>query len=479
MLYDNAEGEKSDLVYGIRMGTWNRTGVRICNGTILQGRRGGSRSAPLRGSFQAPEIAGLTLDYHGDDTNGVEYYLACEDYHHNVTVDRGMVISNRHQGLRAYAGTVRNFAWNSLRRIRNWGVSQAARVYENEFYGDSYETNSYMVSMGSGGEVAGNKFHGVGYNPIGVGVWTSAEDVRVHDNFIYLHATANRMRSTEYNRLSGVAGIRLTVYSGEDAALFKNLLFEGNTIVAKPWDKGVLVRGLWVSMGTINTVYRDNTVKVEALTDDLLAIPTQRFQQTIACVDLNGASNPQPPVTLFEGNAFISNVQFISFGSSYGSGNDNALFSHTHLEKIDHHTANYVPFTIGYWTWNAIANTMMNTTASGLDLAANPLFCGTAPADLRMGNTAALTFVNQFGKPLANKTIRIAVDGTWQYYHKSGGTLRPADIPEEFTDTSYKLTINTDSAGRADVGFIEIFHFLRSGDAAERMALTTPATVAC
>jgi hypothetical protein len=63
--------------------------------------------------------------------------------------------------------------------------------------------------------------------PIGIG-WDN--NIRVTGNFIYMRGFAPTTRSTEYNRKSAIAGMRVTNYDGQPKVLrFINEVVTGNT----------------------------------------------------------------------------------------------------------------------------------------------------------------------------------------------------------------------------------------------------------
>jgi hypothetical protein len=482
-VYDNAAGAAGNYVPGLMHGQdiWHKRNVKIVNGEIKQGRRGSAASAPIElTQFYFPEgntITGVTVDYYGADTEGFKVG-GVTSVDHNVLVDRGAVIGNRHLGIHALSGTVGGAAWNSFRRFRHQGIGGTGQLRENELYCDSYDTNSYLILPRPESEVCGNKLFGVGYMPLGIGYETN---LYCHDNIIYLHGTANRQRSPEYSRLSGLTGISVRLYNlsidgynGNIGTPVENLRYERNTIILKPWENCNIARGLWFMTGdrSTNTVFRDNVVKVEALSDHLH--DGYRWDMSVACADVFGSETSLvhpgglPPLTLLEDNTFITNVSFILFGSAYGSGIGNVLFNRTRLEKIGHHTSSYLPFTIGYWNWQSTANKLLNTSAGpGVDLSGDPTFFGSGLADMTLWNSYPLRFVDQYGNPLANTAVRIQVSGSWSYRSTNGLTIPPENMPETF-DPRYELSALTDSQGACGPDFLEIYHFMRKPYVAER-----------
>lgn len=400
--------------YGIRLGLWNFRNPKIFNGTIKQGKTGSWIMEPIMLTHQqgTSEIAGVTLDYYGADTNGASTGIT--NFHHNVVYDRGTVVSNRHQGVKAlFMGGDANsiVAYNSFRRFRHQGIMGSGYKHHNELYSDSFDTNSFLIGVNDGDRVEYNKLFGVGYNPVGTS-WDS--NSQISNNFIYLHCTAPNMRSSEYNRLSGVAGMRLTLYDG-NSTLFVNALYDSNTIVLKAWEDCSIARGIWTATGDLskNVVYQNNTVKVEAITDNL---PYSDVNFSVTAVDINGTDREidgeTPPTMYFYNNHLISNVNFIQFGSSYGIGGS-AYFYNTTLERINKYDSNFKPIKLGYWYWNTFNNRLIDTVTKGFDLDESPAFHGsTGYMEVSYGVSHKAQFVDESNKPLVNKTITLTIDGS-------------------------------------------------------------------
>ncbi|MDR2454682.1 MAG: hypothetical protein LBD51_09180, partial [Bifidobacteriaceae bacterium] len=225
--------------------------------------------------------------------------------------------------------------------------------------------------------------------------------------------------------------------------------------------------GLWISTGarSKNTQFLNNIVKVEALSDQL-NVWDYRWQMAVTTVDINGGRNPAdaalpPPVTLLEGNTFSSNVEFVSFGSSYGTGIQNVLFKNNHFQKIDHHTANFEPYTISYWDWGSEMNMMVDNTAEGFDIATTPLIFGETFSELTVANTFDLTLVDSQGDPVANQPLELEVEGDWTWWKLAewlpDGT-EPAQAPD---GGKYTISGVTDAQGAVQVELKEVYHVLR------------------
>jgi len=408
--------------FGIRAGLWNFTHVKVFNGTIKQGANGGMGYLgigfnPLflnhMGAGSMNEVAGVTVDYYGASVSGM---IADDGYvHHNIIIDRGTVVDNRHQGIKALTtgNNVKNeVAYNSIRRFRHQGIIGSGYKHHNELYSDSFDSNSFLIGAGTYGRIEHNKMFGMGYNPVGTS-WAS--HTVISHNFIYLHGTAPTQRSTEYARLSGIAGLRYTLYSGETTD-YENSLYEDNTIILKAWEGCDPARGIWTSTGQRNkgVIYRRNTVKVEAISDK---IDFANVNASLTCVDINGddlpLNAPLPTPMIFEDNRLIGNVNLITFGSSYGIGGS-TRFYRTRLERIKHTDAWFVPVRLGFWYWNTRDNYLIDTMpGEGVDLEQPPKFYGgTGYMEVFYGQTKRLFVTDRCGgNPLKNTAITIKTEG--------------------------------------------------------------------
>ena len=407
--------------FGIRIGLWGFTNSRIFNGTIKQGAHGGTGFIgigfnPLFLYYMGPgsynEIAGLTIDYYGASVAGM--YPGDGFIHHNVIIDRGSVIDDRHMAIRAISarsGYNNEIAYNSVRRFRQIGIDATGNIHHNELYSDSFDTNSFMIGAGSNSAILNNKSFGTGYNPLGTS-WNS--DMTVKNNFIYIQGTAPSMRSTEYPRLSGIAGVRFTLYTG-DTTNYENILYENNTISLKAWAGCNLARGLWTATGaqSKNIIYRRNTVKVQAISD---SINFTDPNGAITCVDINGNTSdlalPLPPPVLFEDNTLIGNVNLITFGSSYGIG-DNARFYRTTMERIDSIDDYFTPVRLGFWYYNTRENYIIDAIpGKGVDLEQAPVFyTNGGNVEVYYGITKKLLIKTCKGNILRNTDITITSTG--------------------------------------------------------------------
>jgi len=442
--YDNApntiineqNNSRADFMYGIndqfgtfgvRSGLWNLTNQNIFNGKIVQGTNGGAGIAgtgynpiySIQSSYM--EIAGVTIDYYGDNINGMDVSSHL-NIHNNVVYDRGTGIDLRDQQMRAitaYDGTDHTNVteYNSVRRCRQVGITTGGEQKGNEVYGDSYSTNSFLIAYASNSTTEGNKIFGLGYMPIGIGGGNMTNAV-ARNNFIYVNAYAPSQRFAEYGRTSGAVGFRPQVYATatgqpNPSGLFMDNTFEDNVVVAKAWPGSAYIRALWVGSdnGQAGMVVSGNTVKAETMTDD---IDTSDGGYSFSCIEFQGWDQvTSPPVVMFTDNTLITNVTFIAFGSGYGIGN-NGSFYNTTFEKIAHNSTYYQPIRMGFWYWNSINNKLIDSVAGlGVDLSLPPVnisYDTTNDLSLDVGISSTRTYATA-GGPLANATVTWTTDG--------------------------------------------------------------------
>ena len=423
-----------DFTFGIRSGLWNLYRQNIFNGSIIQGKNGGSGIYgygynPIMITHVAgQEIAGVTVDFYGDNINGID--IDSEAYaHHNLVYDRGSEIDNRHLQMRAIdviAGTGGAIAYNSVRRCRQTGIAGANECSGNEVYGDSFSTNSYLLDYCSDSVSTGNKIFGLGYNPIGIGGGKTA-NATARDNFIYVHAYAPSQRDQEYDRLSSAAGFRWQIYYDDQytGASWDNNLFADNVVVAKAWPGAANVRALWVSQNQYAKGNRleNNIVKVEAMSDD---ISSQESISCFTCIDVNSmdeilydpaniADFAPTSEVLFTDNRFITNMSFLVLGTGYATG-ANAFLYRNKFEKISSFESHYIPLRLGWWYYSALNNKIIDSIEGpGVDLGLPPLKNtdnATCHLALDIGISSRRAYLDAAtGLPLAGRTVFWQLDG--------------------------------------------------------------------
>jgi len=309
---------------------------RIVNGTIRQGAGNDASQVnaigfnPIYVGAQPGEIAGVTLDYAGDQMTGIQTHWTQNcNIHHNVVCDRGTVITNRHQGCDGIGmfsspaqGRVHH---NLLLRVRHRGVG-GREVYHNEIYGDSNNTNSFGISVVPGGKYYGNRIFGTGYHFVGIH-WDNG--IEVFNNFIQIQGEKPESRSDEYGAISSENGVRLTQYGGTKVP-YENLFYHDNVIVLKGRG-GCQLRGteFFSDPFVKNLIFRNSVVKV-------LGEDPSTLQAACVVTQGNAESEVSADTMLpirYEGNVFLSNLCNVRFGDRYGVGS-NHQFIHCRFVRV-------------------------------------------------------------------------------------------------------------------------------------------------
>jgi hypothetical protein len=324
---------------GIR--TRDGTRVRILNGTVRQGAGNGASNPSgyypiaLRRPLNT-EVAGVTVDYYGTEVTGlfINTTLAGTNIHHNIFLDRGTGVLDRHEGVDAVGpvgapdGGSAAAHHNLVKRTRQRGINAGnyAEVHDNEVYVDSWASNSYGIMYYSSNSglpihhvtVANNQVFGTGYHPIGIGSGDQAHDVTVTGNYVQVQGQAPTS-----SRWTGGAGIGEPVDTLHPVNGFRyqegaqtNILVADNVVVAKA--RGVAtetayMRGLWIgpTYGTDAVVFRGNRVKVEAQNE---------YADGYAVAALGSQPDDETLDIRYEANTFLANTTNIQFGDSYGFG---------------------------------------------------------------------------------------------------------------------------------------------------------------
>ncbi|MGI6081931.1 MAG: hypothetical protein ACOYEP_03555 [Limnochordia bacterium] len=325
---------------------YRATGVKVVNGTVVQGRNRfmQNNTDPYRYnclsvSGKDMEVAGVTVVYHASQAWGMTANYSAGKFHahHNVFVDMGAVIADRHGsgvrplGFRSPQVSPNEFELNHnlVKRTRQNGFQTATLMHHNEVYVDSWSTNSFAIQPLSqvgipAGRYMSNKVFATGFNPFGFG-WAH-EGLLIADNLIFMFGIDVKHRWGErWGDINTLEGVRVTNYD-QGGQVRNNLIYENNTIVLKG-KQGVELRGTgFFSDETIaNLVFRNNRVRVETLDE----------QTTLAaCVDVQGhykKADSQP--VYYVDNVFESNNAVIRFGDDYGRGN-NHIFIRNRLVRL-------------------------------------------------------------------------------------------------------------------------------------------------
>ena len=329
--------------------------VQIVNGVIKQGA--GSGGAMNAGYFPVvsrrprnAEYAGLTIEYTGTHITGILLDSTYEGnhIHHNVIVDRGTEIEDRHVGVDGInfnvtpgITTTSSIHHNLIKRVRHRGIrpSSNTEVYSNEIYIDSWATNSYGVMYYSSNSerpvhdisIHDNRIFGTGYHPIGVGSGYYAHDIAVFSNYIQMQGQA----PSAYRWPGGpgdptgqehpVNGIRF--HQGPQ----QNIEYHDNTIVVKArgvLDEGAMMRGLWITPEDTetNVVFHDNVIK---------QVAQNEYAAGHAVAALGSDQDDPGEMITYRDNTISSNTCNVRFGDNYGHGGKHHFTSTTFVRIGD------------------------------------------------------------------------------------------------------------------------------------------------
>lgn len=373
--YANGQGNRAIGISRTNSATGG--GLRIYNGTISQGNNPNLRTNEDSTAFAAfyiadssygtwdnsphAEIAGITVEYYGQQAPGSRIRYARKQYniHHNVFVDKGYQISNRHSSanrplLIENSNDQENYIrlhHNLVKRTRQWGLGHAQETSHNEIYVDSWSTNSFALQPVSrvgvaGGELHHNRVFTTGYNPYGVG-WAH-EDLNFYNNFIHMEGidTGVHRYFEDWGDQDMSAALRITNYS-PGGQVRDNLKYYDNILVL--WGRdGAELRGI--------QFFTDNTVTNVEVSDTVVAVNSRdEGTSQISCVVTHGYYSKQDshPI-LYRNSELISNVCNVRFGDAYGKG----LNHHFHNVRLirqgtgpDYHT--FVADG-GYWSYGHV-----------------------------------------------------------------------------------------------------------------------------
>jgi len=314
-------------------------GVRVLNGTVVQGtcaaveaHKSSFGANGLFLSLKDAEIAGVTVEYHAPQSWGAALWnpVGRLDVHHNVLLDRGTRIANRHgSAVRALGISQKQrgpnafrFHHNLVKRTRQNGLSTAHEIDHNEVCVDSWSTNSFAIQPNSvpdieAGRVHHNRVVATGFNPYALG-WAHKK-LKVHDNLVRMVGLDLSQRWGErWGDVNMCEGFRVTNY-GKGGQVRDDLEYWHNLIVLKG-RQGCELRGTgFFSDETItNLVFHDNVVKVEALDEKTI------IAECIAAHGHPAKADTALPV-YYRDNTLISNICHVRFGDRYGRGSNHQL----------------------------------------------------------------------------------------------------------------------------------------------------------
>ena len=387
IIYNNVDNQvagdwrvfQNDSAVGVRAYDTNATipvNVKLVNGTIIQGA--GQNSASTSGVGYTPviinngsdnEVAGVTVDYIGASLSGMRFRLGNVTAHHNVLLDRGGIVLNRHLQVRALNSAI-GAHHNLILRARQGALIDAhGSAYDNEIYVDSFVTNSFGISMKSNIEVYGNRFFGGGYyyQAIGAvganydfsdGIYDPGNDLvnaDIHDNFVHLQGEAPFTdRSNENGNISRPVALRM-MWGCDNVSISDNMLIVYGR-------DGTDARAVWTESEEINrnVVFRDNLIKM---------VYTNTASDELGTLVLNGeapwTSPPDPNgIILFEGNRIESNFSHISFCEPYGTASY-VHFKDNTFAKIGPARGDYSLIQLGYWDRPSKGHLFVDSTFEG------------------------------------------------------------------------------------------------------------------
>ncbi len=311
------------------------TDLKVVNGTIRQGDSAMVSANTNSHQFNALaikgqniEVAGVRIIYHAPQSWGVQmiHNQGKIHLHHNVLLDLGTQIPNRHGaavrsiGFRMGKGPVTDFRLNHnlVQRTRQNGIGGAFSMHNNEIYVDSWSTNSFAMQPESkvgvdAGEHHHNRIFATGFNPYGFG-WAH-ENLKIHDNLIVMFGMDLSHRWDErWGDVNLLAALRITNY-GKGGQVRNNLEYWNNLIIMRA-KQGAEIQGTRFFSDETNEgiFFHNNVVKAEMLDEKTTkgaAIVVQGHHQKLE-------SKP----VVYRDNRLISNFNIVAFGDSYGKGNN-------------------------------------------------------------------------------------------------------------------------------------------------------------
>ena len=396
----------------------NKRGLKIFNGTIKQGAGNNDAGSYSIGfnpvctrSAGDVEVAGVTVEYGGRQMVGIqnEYFRSLFKLHHNVFLDHGYDVLNRHgSACRSFlfwaADDARLEAHHNLvKRTRQMGLG-GTDVYSNEIYIDSRSTNSFGIAGGlyNGRKIHHNRLFGTGFHPMAV-AWGNRDTL--HDNFIHLEGQKPvlAMSYGEQEKRCNLVGFRLTQYDNSKSVREDNL-YHDNVVVIRVRE-GSAGTGTWLCSDPYikNLVFRNNTVKVLAMDQS----PITTKYPTVACITAQGDhqkhTENRPPV-IYRDNTFISNIGHVQLGDSYGVGSNHHFYNCRFVKVGD--DPRYRTIRIGFWNRRTVGHVFRDCRLEGGASFDSVSFEGEAERDftvqwtltVKTGPGAKVTIADKTGK---------------------------------------------------------------------------------
>jgi len=292
-------------------------------------------------NYSNVEIAGVTVQYHLPQTLGIRFEMVSGEYniHHNVFLDKGTQLFNRHgsgsRSLRFGAGSVNlsqidnkiQIHHNLIKRTRHCALHIGQKIYDNEIYVDSWAVNSFAIQPHhQKGQVMNNKIFLTGYYACGI-LWGTA-NLNANNNLIHMESINTMIeRPLKGRRLietwgeqDVVAAMRLTNYS-KGGQKRENLFYSNNLVIGNCRGDAVM-RGteFYSDYSNRNLVCSNSIIKIVA--DDTIC-------RIAACVDTQGAFNDRSThlPLYYKDCSLISNICNVRFGDEYGQGSNHQFIN--------------------------------------------------------------------------------------------------------------------------------------------------------
>jgi len=391
--------------FGVRI--YSHNNITIVNGTIKQGAgcndsdTDGLGYNPILAYQGSGEIAGISMEYIGGSLKGIGlHYAGPWSVHHNVILDRGGYIADRHGGAPYGVRYATNPHHNLLKRVRQNGISgnDYNDVYANEVYVDSCATNSFAISLYSvnNEEVYYNRLFGTGYLVVGLSATgQDADDLDIHDNYVHLQAIKADTRFDEYGAQSGAYCFRITSYGPP----LDNVRYHDNYGITYGRDGGPdahggMVRGVWITsdVDVTNCSFSNNVCKAVLTTLDT-------WMQ--GCVVHCGTSDPATVPVIYENNRLISNFCNARMGEDYYGAGQNAEFYDNTFVKVGPERPDYRTIGVGYAGYRSAGHKFYDSTFEGGAGYDQVRFDGSGVRDFSVGWTLTIET-----EPFNDVTIR-------------------------------------------------------------------------